>query len=190
MWRKLLGVGAALGAAMVGSVVSAGSGSAQEEFPKDLVATVSPETVEPGGEVTVESVDDCPAPRRSGDATVIAIWYLGVDGSDEPEWIDQFNAGGGSSTEGSWREVFTAPETEGVYVLRIVCAKNWYADLVPGFYSAYTPLMFVVDGEGGAGPISPPPSPPTDVPPMPPKGPDPTPSSPAPAVPGTPQFTG
>lgn len=161
------------------------------ELPKDYVATVSPETMKPGAQITVESVDSCPLPIENLDSASINVSYLGVDGSGEPQYIDVFTPVRMSSEDGSWSSTFSAPELEGVYALRMACVKNYIPGNDIGFKSAYTPLMFVVDAEGGEGPISPPSEPP-EIPPMPPEALEPDPASPppAPAVPGTPNFTG
>lgn len=93
----------------------ASAASAQDE--PLLLASLTPTTVEPGGELTYTSIDPCPQPELTS-----LVWAYGPDGWSTTEGGAQLDQGEVSLPEdASWSATITAPEEPGRYEMVAVC---------------------------------------------------------------------
>lgn len=140
MW----GVGASLALASAAALLSALPSGAQEE-PPELAATVSPDPVEPGVEVTVSSADPCPRGPGSepgwltwrvedavGSPVVVETTLAGVQMPQvDPEGaVDGIPLPGVDNPvivpdeDGAWTVFFDAPDVEGRYTFEGTCLQQ------------------------------------------------------------------
>lgn len=113
-----------------------------------LAATLSPDPVEPGGRVTVDSVDPCPA-GPEGEPGWLIFTVLGADGlriplteglppdatfsiSFESGIFDLVGPAIVPNGDGSWTATFDAPEAEGSYVFDALCVQLVESEEQPG----------------------------------------------------------
>jgi hypothetical protein len=118
--NRLFGGAVAFGLASVGALALGSPVGAQEGSEVLLDATVSPEIVAPGEDVTATSVDACTVPEAGGDLYWVAFPVAG----EEPigEGVAPLEG------DGSWSVTFAAPSDPGDYEFYALCP----GDLPPG----------------------------------------------------------
>lgn len=131
--RRILAGGLALAFAGAGAIFFAAPTSAQEDIP-ELSADLAPNPVEPGGAVTVTSIDPCPDAGGTHDRAVAYFLYdaagnelatneVILEETAEGTTVD-WEAYEEVGDDGSWSYEVDVPTTEGGYALASVCYED------------------------------------------------------------------
>lgn len=153
------------------------------EQPKDLGLTVDPEVARPGETVTWTPDEPCPNRGSRWDRVYTSMYYLGADGTDEPEYLALFSGAGPRVDEnGAWVLSRRVPANEGVYGMRLACVSVDVYGIPRVFEAGYEWSYLTVAEEDGAPPVVPSEPPPYETPVVP----DESPAAPDSSEPGAP----